>query len=182
MIRRIVVRRFLEEFRLLPRRLEELSSGILEAVLENRLGPCRSATNQGFVVKHWRGSKPDRDSVLYVAGESARVSSHCFTSVHDIYGDTVGGTLLGGLLRVAMPLQTPVFGLYSLDQLQNQPEVIRASLKRPRATFFMEASNVWFYGLEGDHLCVYDAELAEAECLGPVEAALRRVLGEWDEV
>jgi hypothetical protein len=45
----------------------------------------------------------------------------------------------------------------------------------------MDAANVWFYGVKGDDLFVYDAETAELDHLGPISRELERLLRDWRE-
>lgn len=61
-----------------------------------------------------------------------------------------------------------------------QPEVQHALTKDPGINFFMDAYNVWFYGIKGGDLYVFDAEYDELDSLGPIEPALEMVLIEFE--
>jgi hypothetical protein len=50
----------------------------------------------------------------------------------------------------------------------------------PTVAFFMDASNVWFYGHRDGTLFVYDSETDELDDLGPIEAALEKVIADWE--
>ena len=52
--------------------------------------------------------------------------------------------------------------------------------------FFMDAYNVYFYGIKRGELYVFDAETDELDSLGPIESALETVMDElesaWKDV
>lgn len=100
----------------------------------------------------------------------------------NLYGDSCGGSLLGGALKLATLVGCHLWGLYDLIELSQQPEVHQAKILVPGAEFFMDASNIWFYGYEDNYLLVYDAELHEIDTLGPLENALDTVFDQWEAV
>jgi len=55
-----------------------------------------------------------------------------------------------------------------------------ALLMDPAIDYFMEAANVWYYGLKGTELYVFDSEFDELDSLGPVEPALEEVIDRWE--
>lgn len=50
----------------------------------------------------------------------------------------------------------------------------------PELTFFMDASNVWYYGYKAGNLYVFDVETDEFDLLGPIEPALEQLMDEWE--
>ena len=46
--------------------------------------------------------------------------------------------------------------------------------------FLMEAYNVYFYGIKGGELYVFDAETDELDSLGPIEPALETIMDEFE--
>ncbi len=47
--------------------------------------------------------------------------------------------------------------------------------------FFMDASNVWFYGIKGHNLYAFDAETEELDKLGPARRAIDTLIAEWED-
>ena len=74
-----------------------------------------------------------------------------------------------------------VFGLYNIADLQRQPEVIVALERRSDICYFMDCSNVWFYGLHDNDLYVFDAATGELDCLGTPQSAIRALIQEWED-
>jgi hypothetical protein len=48
----------------------------------------------------------------------------------------------------------------------------------PAVEYFMEDSNVWFYGMKKGDLYVFDAEFDELDSLGPIETAIHKTMDE----
>ncbi len=80
-----------------------------------------------------------------------------------------------------MPLWETPFYLYSLRGLGEQIEVKRAMELDPELSFFMDASNVWYFGHKEGRLFVYDAPFDELYERGPIESALEELIAEWEE-
>jgi hypothetical protein len=50
----------------------------------------------------------------------------------------------------------------------------------PELSFFMDASNVCFYGHKQGRLFVYDAPFDELDDIGPIESALEELIERWE--
>ena len=58
----------------------------------------------------------------------------------------------------------------------SQPDLKRALAMDPAIEYFMEDSNVWFYGMKKGDLYVFDAEFDELDSLGPIGPAIHTVM------
>ncbi len=151
-------------------------SGLLESLLRRRYGAPAVTERDGVLQLSWGDGVQAPSSVLYKASNGPVIAiSH---ELQEVYGDCLGGSLLGGMLRVALVVGT-TFGLYGLNELQRQPEVQRARTIDSEVEFFMDASNVWFYGAKAGMLYVYDSETGELDRLGVIGVELERLLAEW---
>jgi hypothetical protein len=103
-----------------------------------------------------------------------------FRSLREIYGDSYGGVLVKNLLKAAILAPRQLFAVYNIHELRELPAVQRALLMDPAIDFFMHAANVWYYGLKGGELYVFDSEFDELDSMGPVEAALEEVMDRWE--
>ena len=79
-------------------------------------------------------------------------------------------------LKAAILLPTSTFSVWNIDDLRSQPEIQYAIAMDPGVNYFMEASNVWFYGVKRGELWVFDGETDELDPLGPVEEALANLM------
>src|SRR5712691_3581252 len=120
-------------------------SGLLQNVLIKRYGTPESVVSDGLLELRWLAQDNSRRSILYVGMLWDSQAEAHFGLYRKLYGDTFGGFLVGGSLKVAMLADQQVFGLYSLQELQDQPEVRDAMVLDPDVHFFMDAANVWFY-------------------------------------
>jgi len=84
--------------------------------------------------------------------------------------------------KAAVLLPRKVYGLWNIDELRTQPEVQQALVSDPAIEYFMEAYNVYFYGIKAGHLYVFDAETDELDSLGPIEPALETLMDELESV
>ena len=80
-----------------------------------------------------------------------------FAPLRGIYGDIFGGFLIKNTLKAAILLPRKVYGLWNIDELQIQHQVQQALAKDPEIEFFMDAYMVYFYGIKGGRLYVFDA-------------------------
>ena len=96
-----------------------------------------------------------------------------------IYGDSCGGYLIKNSLKAAILLPAKTFGEWNIDDLRIQPEIQCAIAMDPAVDYFMEAHNVWFYGVKRGELYVFDGETDELDPLGPVEEALENLMDEF---
>ena len=156
---------------------ENFMTGLLEEFLTSKYG-CPAITRFDCGVEfHWQST--GNDSILYKGLTWDDTLRLHLSVLESIYGDSRGGSLLGGSLKVAIVYGQVPFGLYQIEELQRQPEVIRASPHDPTVCYFMDSANVWFYGTKDGQLFVFDAEADELDSLGSIDIALNTVFDEW---
>ena len=80
-------------------------------------------------------------------------------------------------LKAAILLPRRIYGVWNIDDLRMQPEVQYAAARDPGIEYFMEAYNVYFYGIKAGHLYVFDAETDELDPLGLCRARIRNSHG-----
>jgi hypothetical protein len=146
-----------------------------------RYGPPQVVSSGQSLEHRWNADDECRSSVLYVGRETQNSEQAIQEEFRFLYGDYFGGFLMGNLLKLATLGDKRVFGLYTIEELQEQPEVERALAIVPGICFFMDAANVWFYGHKSGQLYVYDAETDELEDMGDIELGLNVLLDEWEE-
>jgi len=88
--------------------------------------------------------------------------------------------LVDSSLKVAMPAWETPFYLYSLHGLGERMEVQHAMALDPELSFFMDASNVCYYGHNHGPLFVYDTTFDELYEVGDIESALEEIIAEWE--
>ena len=163
-----------------------MKAGLLERILTRRHGQPVNSLLDGMVTRRWNTGHPDREAILYVGMKWSGISGTRFASLKEIYGDAFGGFLIGDTLRAALLTPRKVYALWNIDDLRMQPEVRHALVSDPGIDFFMDAYNVYFYGIKRGQLYVFDAEMDELDCLGPLESALETVMDElessWQDV
>jgi hypothetical protein len=146
-------------------------SGLIEYVLIERFGLPVTAAAETGVEHRWNAGDERRESVLFLPLVWNDLRRHQYGQLESIYGDAMGGFLLGDALKVSLLEGPPIFGLFFIDELHDQPAVRRAHELDPEICFFMDSANVWFYGVKGDELFSYDAEIDELNALGSVRSA-----------
>ena len=97
--------------------------GLLEQVLTGRYGDAEIVPSQPFTEYLWNPNDECFRAVLYKRSSWDRFLLERFQTMKDIYGDAVGGCLVGESVKVAMLHGPAVFGLYSIGELQAQKEV-----------------------------------------------------------
>ncbi|MEW6113293.1 MAG: hypothetical protein AB1664_14275 [Thermodesulfobacteriota bacterium] len=157
-----------------------MKTGLLEKILTRRYGQPTPCIRDRMVARSWNTDRPENEAVLYVGMEWRGVLGARFASLKEIYGDAFGGFLVGDSLRAALLAPTKVWALWNIDDFRIQPEVQHALVKDPAIDYFMDESNVYFYGIKAGRLYVFDAETDELDCLGPVEQALETLLDEQE--
>jgi len=103
-----------------------------------------------------------------------------YGALEPIYGNARGAFLVKSSLKVATLSGPAEWGLYPIELLREQPEVRFANSIDPDLAFFMDASNVWYYGLKQGQLWCFDAATDELDSCGPVEQALEALIGKWE--
>lgn len=99
----------------------------------------------------------------------------------ELYGESFAGFIMRDSLKVANLKSETIWGLSTIEDLHCEPEVCQASRMDPEIRFFLDATNVWFYGHKHGHLWVFDAETEELDDLGELEEALGTLILEWEE-
>lgn len=153
---------------------------IFETILNRRYGNPIVSLKDQLVEKSWYATKSGLSSVLYLRRESFVEAVFRYGSIHEIYGEIIAGFLLGTYLKVSSLFSHQIYGLYTIEDLARQPEVQQALHIDQDIVYFMDASNVWYYGCKAGELFVYDAETAELDSLGPVEQAMEHLFDEWE--
>ena len=152
--------------------------GLVEKLLTARYG--RPGIEPSGDVKDCRWQEVGERSVLHKGLSWDAALRQQYGPLEELYGDARGGSIMGGSLKIALIRGPDTFDLYLIDELQSQPEVLRASTHDSAVCFFMDAANVWFYGVKDAQLFSYDAESDELDCMGPLEQAMAALLEEWE--
>lgn len=156
-------------------------SGLVEDVLTERYGSPMIVTGLELTEYRWNDDREAFRCHLYKPPALHTADTGRFVVLRRVYGDALGASLLLGSLRLAMVAGPRVYGLYAIDELRAQPEVRQASIRDPEIEFFMDASNVWFYGMKGRELYCYDSETGELYGMGDFEEAFRELLDSWEQ-
>jgi hypothetical protein len=155
-------------------------TGIIETLLIERYGqPTACFSEQGSELR-WNSNDARRQCRLFKSLAWTIELRSKLGVLEPIYGDASGGILIGDSLKIAMLTAPDIFGLYSIADLQCRPEIERAKELHSELCFFMDSSNVWYYGVADGDLYVYDAEIEELDNLGRLKSALQRVLDEYE--
>jgi hypothetical protein len=158
-----------------------MTIGLIETLLVERFG-APTVTRSDLGTEHsWNTSEESRECLLYKPLSWDDRQRREFAVLRPLYGDAMGGFLLGDSLKVSLLAGPEIFGLYQIADLQDRPEVRRALEFDPEVCFFMDAANVWYYGIKDGELYVYDAPFDELDSLGPVRRALEQLLTEFEE-
>ena len=157
-----------------------MKTGILERMLIRRYGEPIVAILRGHHAHCWNPDEWDYATVLYMGMKWEGLLGLRFGSLKEIYGNAFGGYLIKNDLRAAALHSRAVSGVWNIDNLRMQPEVQHALVRDPTIDYFMEASNVWFYGIKAGDLYVFDSEMDELDSLGPIEPALEILMDEWE--
>ncbi len=159
-----------------------MNIGLLERILIRRYGQPIMTTRRDLPALCWNPDEFDYATVLYVGMEWKSILAHRFVSLKEIYGNAFGGFLIKNALKVAMLPPQTVYGLWAIGKFRVQPDVQRALTMDPAIDYFMDSSNVWFYGHKAGELYVFDSETDELDSLGPIESAIETLIDEWEAV
>jgi hypothetical protein len=157
-----------------------MKAGLLEKILFRRYGQPIMSIRDGMVAKCWNTDTPSYEAVLYLGMKWESLLGLRFGSLKDIYGDALGGFLMGDSLRAAMLSLRSVYALWNIDEFRGQPEVRNALAMDPGIDYFMDQDMVLFYGIKKGQLFVFDAETDELDSLGFIEPALESVMDELE--
>jgi hypothetical protein len=152
---------------------------MIERILNRRYGAPTPSIKSPYVQLTWHAKHEDDSCKLYFDGR-LRKKGHPYLSVKEIYGDAIGGFLIGDSLKIASLCPQEIYGLWPIDELRTLPVIEHAAVMDPRVDYFMDASNVWYYGVKRGELYVFDTAYDELDSLGPVEPALEELMDEWE--
>jgi hypothetical protein len=158
-----------------------MTTGLLAKILVRRYGRPKMSVDGNLVQQTWNVDETDNSSVLYVGMKWDGRLGRRFARLKEIYGDAFGGFLAGNSLRIAVLLPRKIWGLWRIDDLQMLPPVRKALAMDSAIDFFMDASNVCYYGHKAGELYVLDTEMDEFDSLGPIEPALESLIDRWEE-
>lgn len=157
-------------------------NGVVASVLTNLFGPPvpePGPDTDSLAWFTWHANDPNNRSRLYVRTRSTPPSADLPDDLLACYGDFGGGSLIGTSMKMAAIDGRDVYGLYRIEELAAQPELREVHIARPDLCFFLDAANVWFYGVERGGLVAFDAELEEITELGEPATAFPGLLAEW---
>ena len=156
--------------------------GIIESVLHEVFGNPHIVSAGAYVEYRWNETRDGVGSVLYKGSSKVTPTANLANDFAGIYGEFLGGVLLRNVLKVATIHGAKIFGLYRIDELRQQPEVMRASALDPDVNFFMDSANVRYYGFKNSRLYAYDSTNDELSELGHLYTALLGLLDEWTNI
>jgi hypothetical protein len=152
-------------------------SGIVEQCLADRLGaPVDDGEEEDLTVRRWLAPDDPRTSRLFY---TAAPGSGGAPELDEIYGGAHAGILAGTSLKLAARAAPVPFGLPALGDYGKVPELGDVLAEHAEITFFMDAANVYFYGLARGEIVEYDAGTGELDSLGPPESAIPDVVDQW---
>jgi hypothetical protein len=154
-------------------------SGIIEEILIRRFGQPKMVVTNSFTARTWNVDNEPRRCELYYGLEWEAKWRSPHHQLKSLYGDSFAGLLLRDSLKIASFIEQEIWAVYRIDELQARPEVQRALTRDPTIDYFMDASNVWFYGYKNEALYCYDATFDELDCLGQAEPAINDVITQW---
>jgi hypothetical protein len=93
-----------------------------------------------------------------------------------IYGNFRGGVVLGDWLHIATFARPDIWGLYPIRELQATPQIREALAREPGICYFMDAANVWYYGVRDGELWCYDTDPDEFYSFGPMAEGFEQLL------
>jgi hypothetical protein len=151
-------------------------TGIVEQVLVERFGPgAEEGEREGFVVHRWLPKDdPGTSRLFYSSTERLLVPV-----LEPVYGAAYAGILAGRALKLAAPGPYAPFGVPELRSYLNAPELGGLLAGTSNLIFFMDAANVYFYGMLNGEVVEYDAETAELDSLGSPDSAIPDIIDRW---
>lgn len=155
-------------------------NGILESILNKRYGNPELLYTKSHIESWWNRKSERLRSVLYSCYDIPK-HKQIKNEYRFLYGDFIGGFLVGDSLKIANLSDNEIFGLYQIKELQQQPEIPVNIIRNRNIKFFMDAANVWFFGFCENKLFVYDAETEEFDDLGDIESGIEQLIEEWEK-
>jgi hypothetical protein len=157
----------------------DMNTGIIEKILYRRYGQPTPSIENPFIKFTWNTDNPDDECILYMHMKS-RQKGRPHPSIKEIYGDAIGGFLIGDSLKIASLSTEKIWGLPHIDKLRTLQVIEHSAVMDPQVDYFMDAANVWYYGVKRGDLYVFDTTFDELDSLGPIEAALETLMDEWE--
>ena len=151
-----------------------IEGAMIYEILQDKFGAPKNVFRDGLEWSVWNEDQEDLKCELLRTGNLCAMPS-----LERIYARHCGGSVFGHWGRLATTGTNKLYGLYRLDDLNELPHLAEIRRRRPSLYFFMDAANVWYYGVDGDELFVFDYETEEFDSLGELSAGLRAVIDEW---
>ncbi len=155
-------------------------SGLFYKILTRRYGVPKVISSRGYVTNQWNAENESNRCVLYLGMTWGGQSDEFKRTYKGLYGTAFGGYLLLNSLKIATLAGVDIYGLYTIEELQSRREIVQANTIDPDIHFFMDSSNVWFYGHKKGYLYVYDGETDELAQLGLIEAEIEKLIMQWE--
>jgi hypothetical protein len=156
-------------------------NGLFHRILTQRYGMPEVSSSRGLVTNQWNVQDESKRCILYLGMNWEAQNDNFKSAYKELYGDAFGGYLLLNSIKIATLAGVEVYGLYTIEQLQERPEIFQAKTIDPDIHFFMDSANVWFYGHKNGYLYVYDGETEELDQLGLIEIEIEKLLIQWEE-
>jgi len=153
-------------------------TGIIEQYLCNRLGHWVEEVEQGeLVMRRWLPKEdPMTSRLFYKSPEGVAVPA-----LQRVYGSAHAGILAGRALKLAAFGPPVPFGVPEAVGYRRAPELANVFETSRNLVFFMDAANVYFYGMSDGMVVQYDAETDELDDSGPPESAIPTIIDSWLE-
>src|SRR5882724_11948845 len=111
-------------------------TGLIITLINKRYGTPTLEQMPSVLKYSWNDTVESRYCVIYDSMSWDKERRNKFGPLELVYGIARGGILLGGSLKVSILTGDTFFGLYSIKELQDQPEVKRANRLDPGIIFF----------------------------------------------
>ena len=157
---------------------EPPSVGAVEELLVARHGAPIVVDGPEHVEYIWQPRDARPRSILYKARESRLTAAG--GTLELIYGDFLGGSLIGAAVKLSMLWGESLPGLLSIQGLQLEREVRRVRRIDSSVRFFMSAWGTSFYGFRDEELFVFETGSEKLDPLGEIRGGLARLIAEWD--
>lgn len=154
--------------------------GILPAVLTKLYGWPHVIESSPWIEHRWNERRFENCCILYEPMPQDAIATSNATGLEELYGDSIGGFLVGDSLKIATRCDLKIWGLYRIVELRNHPAVLHAQLQDSNISYFMDAANTWYYGVKAGDLWVYDTAGDELDCLGEISCGLQTLIQQWD--
>lgn len=153
-----------------------MEPGIIEQTLDRLYGARIIASGDWGPETWWLPEKPRLRSKLFCPLEWDDHLRASFGGLEPIYGNCRGGFLLGSWFKIATLAGPDIYGLYPIRELQSIPPIRAALAREPGICYFMDAANVWYYGVRDGELWCYDTDPDEFYSFGPMAEGFEQLL------